>query len=214
MQHAVTKIPSKSSLAKIPYVVGYDKEDGPAVSDGKLTFRFSTLSEMGVSNSNNPTSRNKNGQHLNPPMVLNANTGALTWDTRNVEKGQYSISVVVTDSSGSNTAVDWVVQVVDPPPKMCSYGCLQAGGNKCYSDADCAIDQCGFTVNHDKNKNNANNPTSSILLSGTSWKTKSWKRNIFYLKDLRLANGGKTCPTGYVKSCSYSGKRQRRGKSL
>ncbi len=120
MQHAVTKIPSKSPAAKIPYVIGHDKEDGPALANGKLHFRFSTLKEMGVSSSNVPTSRNKNGQHLNPPMVLDSNTGALSWDTTNVATGQYSVSVVVTDSSGSNTAVDWIVQVVKPPPKMCS----------------------------------------------------------------------------------------------
>eukprot|EP00943_MAST-04B_sp_MAST-4B-sp1_P008199 g8199.t1 len=40
MQHAVTKVPSKSPAAKIPYVIGHDKEDGPAVGNGKLQFRF------------------------------------------------------------------------------------------------------------------------------------------------------------------------------
>ena len=71
-----------------------------------------------------------NGDELG--MALNEQTGALSWMTSSVALGLYSASVKVLDTTTSSyTLVDFIVKVVPPPPKFCSFACMKAGGISC-----------------------------------------------------------------------------------
>ena len=213
IQKAVTTIPRGSEQASLPFIPGYDKEDGGPRPGGTLRFRWATVSEMGAGTK--VTKRVKNGDSFSPPMLLSAETGKLTWDTRTVKKGQYSVSVVVTDSSQSETVVDWIVQVVDPAPKTCSAGCPFAEGQTCYKDSDCSFDQCGVTVTAARRLNAA--VAGRATLSGTGWtqsrhlNTRTRRHTTVATYNMQIAKHGKLCPTGTLAMCHKAGQARRRG---
>ena len=81
---------------------------------------------MGIGRSINKRRKRYNGDVLG--MALNGATGQLSWITNNVRLGLYSASVKVLDiTTSSYTLVDFIVKVVPPPPKFCSFTCLKAG---------------------------------------------------------------------------------------
>ena len=124
-------------------VSGYSARSGGA-DKGGLLFEWSTGEEMGIGRVNIARDR-YNGDHLG--MQLDPSTGQLSWVTADAKLGLYSASVKVTDrTTRSYTLVDFLIRVVAPPPKFCSFNCLIAGGTVCRQQSDCDMDACSAIV--------------------------------------------------------------------
>lgn len=108
--------------------------------NGGILFEWSTAKEMGIGDID--ISRDRyNGDHLG--MQLDPTTGELKWVTERAKLGLYSASIKVTDRvTNSYTLVDFIVKVVEPPPKFCSFHCLLAAGTICRDQSDCDIEAC------------------------------------------------------------------------
>jgi DNA uptake protein ComE-like DNA-binding protein len=113
MQSLVIGINNKFSIA------GVDPEDGPA-ANGNLTFAFTPPSNVGITE-NPPAGSVINlpgGGTLDTTVRLTDSTlGSVEWLPLN--KGQFVFAVTVTDSSGSDTVIDYMLDVKDKA-KMCN----------------------------------------------------------------------------------------------
>ena len=142
-QVPMVQIP-QSTVAQQFDVSGYSESAGGTSANGKLRFTWSSGTDMGIG-AINPSRHRYNGNALG--MSLNGNTGQLSWITSNVKVGLYSASVKVLDiTTSSYTLVDFLVQIVPPPPKFCSFTCLKAGGINCLNDQDCNLDACSSVL--------------------------------------------------------------------
>jgi hypothetical protein len=203
-QVPMVQIP-QSSVAQQFDVSGYSESAGGTAANGNLKFSWSSGIEMGVGQINSSRKR-YNGNALG--MALNSVTGQLSWVTSDVALGLYSASVKVMDiTTSSYTLVDFIVKIVPPPPKFCSFTCLKAGGVTCISDQDCNLDACsailetGTTVSTDAN--------SFISYGGGGW-SEHMPGARKYKRAMPLVAVGQTCEVSR-QYCTPSLNRQRRG---
>ena len=207
-QVPMVQIP-QSSLAQQFDVSGYSESAGGTAANGNLRFQWSSGMEMGVGNLNIKKKR-YNGDRLG--MALNEETGALSWVTANIALGLYSASVKVLDTTTSSyTLVDFIVNVVPPPPKFCSFACMKAGGITCKDNDDCNLDACSAVLETGVVS------SSAIVSYGGTWFDHS-SGELRYKRALprvvvTTASGTSSCLDSKKYCTSYlSG--QRRGSSL